>query len=90
MTNEELIEGSAIDEDLLDFLVFTENEAVTILDDFSDQSGQSMTKQYRTRECINLFTSSNIETVRDNKNAYCPGEDLELRNNPLAFDDWTE
>ena len=63
MTNEELIEGSAIDEDLLDFLVFKGNEAVTILDDFSEQSGQSMTKQYRTRECINLFTSSNIETV---------------------------
>ena len=94
VTNEELIEGSAIDEDLLDFLVFTENEAVTILDDFSDsngiQSSQSMTKQYRTRECINLFTSSNFKTVRDNKNKYCPGEDLELRENPLAFDDWTE
>ena len=36
--------GYGTNEELIDFLVFTENEAVVILDDFSERSGQSRQK----------------------------------------------
>ena len=83
ITRDNIFEGSAIDDELLEILTFTEDEAETLLESTTADS------EYRKRDCVNLVLQP-MSKIVESKKTYCPGEDIELRESPGKFADWTE
>ena len=81
ITRDNIFEGSAIDDNMLEVLTFTEDEAIAKFVSATPDT------QYRRRDCVNLILQSNIVKMKE---LNCPGDEIELRENPDKYDEWAE